>query len=464
MSQKNKSFGLAEFVVGLDPDRLPKRAIDLAIDATIDCIGCAIAGSQEPLAPILRHIVVGSPHGQAVMIGSSGRTSPADSALYNGALSHALDFDDITHPAYSHPSAVLMPTIVALSARAQPSGREAMAAYVVGIEVFGKLGRALNTAHYRTGWHATSTFGTLASAATSAKLLGLDEQRTVMALGIAGSAASGLRANFGTMTKPLHCGYAARNGVLAALLALEGFTASDNILEHPFGFAGAFNHGSNIDWAELGHWGQNLEILSEVGIALKPYPSCGATHPAIEAALLIREKIRGDIENISNISVGVSSMALQPLISTEPRTPLEGKFHMGFVIAAALLDGAITLDTFTPEKIADGKNEKLRSKLKMEVDTRVADSSEFASVVTVSMNDGSSHEELVPLAIGKPARWLNRETLHTKFVSCASQAFERSSAEQLFARLVGLEQESKIEPLLGALGCDGKKSSAHAVA
>lgn len=464
MSKKNISRDLAEFIVGLDPARLPKRAIDLAVDATIDCIGCAIAGSEEPLAPILRRIVPGSPLGEAVMIGTPDRASPAESALYNGTLSHALDFDDITHPALSHPSAVLMPTIVALSAQAQPSGREAMAAYIIGIEVFGKLGRALNTTHYRTGWHATATFGTLASAAASAKLLRLNQEQTVTALGIAGSAASGLRANFGTMTKPLHCGYAARNGVVAALLAREGFTACDNILEHAFGFANAFNHGSDIDWPALARWGDNLEILSEVGIALKPYPSCGATHPAIEAALLIRERIGRRAGDIGAVRVGVSSMALQPLLTAPPRTPLEGKFHMGFVIAAALLEGTITLDTFTLEKIADKKIEALRDKVQMEVDPRVAESSEFAAVVTVSMNDGSSQEELVPLAIGKPARWLSHEALRTKFVSCASQAFERSAAEQLFARLVAIENESNIQPLLSTLGSDGKKSAAHAAA
>jgi len=156
----------------------------------------------------------------------------------------------------------------------------------------------------------------------------------VMAIGIAASAAGGLRANFGTMVKPLHAGYAARNGVLAALLAREGLIASEVALEHRYGYCNVFNHGIGYDPAPLSAWGEPLEILSEFGLALKPFPSCGATHTGIEAALLLRKEIGG--APIRSVRAGVSEMAFEPLIHVMPNSGLEGKFSLHYCIAAAV--------------------------------------------------------------------------------------------------------------------------------
>jgi len=438
---------LADFVVGLDAAALPERAVRFSVDAMIDCLGCILAGAGEELAPMLRKVVPATPEG-VPLIGTALRAPPVEAALYNGTLAHALDFDDITHPAYSHPTAVLLPTILSLAGHGKVTGREAVAAYVIGVEVFGKLGRALNTQHYRRGWHATATFGSIAAAAAGARLLGLDAKATRHAIGIGASGASGLRANFGTMTKPLHCGYAARNGVLAALLAAEGFTATDNVIDADFGFAKAFNGGIPIVWEQLHRWGDELEILSEFGLALKPYPSCGATHPSIEAAILLRQDIGGRHEEVESVRVGIPEMAFQPLIYVEPKSPLQGKFSMHYVVAAALAEGTVNLRTFTDAKVADPVIGGLLKRVTMEADERVADNSEFGCVLSLKTRDGRSFERSVPLAIGKPDRWFSRGQLEAKFKDCAGLALPAERAQRVFERWLGLAEAPAIADLL----------------
>src|SRR2546423_5473388 len=286
---------MARFAIG--PHDFPALARSRARDAVADGVGCMLSGSREPLAAPLSATLPSreTPSAElpALMVGRRRYAAPADAALFNGTVAHALDFDDTNHPAYAHPTAVIAPALFALAPRVGASGAALIDAYVVGFEFFGKLGRALNTQHYRRGWHTTGSFGALAAAAASARLLGLDEQRTTMALGIAASSASGLRASFGSMTKPLHAGQAARNGVLAALLAEAGFTASDEAIEHRYGYLGVFNDQLPIDPAPLAAMGQGLEILTEHGLALKPYAACGATHPGIEAADRLHSRLSG---------------------------------------------------------------------------------------------------------------------------------------------------------------------------
>lgn len=445
---------LASFALEARHDDMPEDGRRKAVDAITDALGCGLAGSVADVAgPMRRALGIGATTGPAgaLLLGGDATAAPADAALYNGTAIHALDYDDVTHPAYSHPSAVLVPALFALAPQARASGHDIVSAYVVGLEVFGKLGRALNTAHYRAGWHATSTFGSIAAAVAAARLLRLSKGQCSCAVGIAASASSGLRANFGTMTKPLHAGYAARNGVLAALLAREGFTASDEALTHRFGFAQAFNGGAAIRWDEFANWGAPFEIASEYGLALKPFPSCAATHTAIEAAALLRAEIGGTVDRIRAVRAGVSEMALEPLIHVTPKAPLEGKFSMHYCLAATLADGTVDLATFSEAKLRDPRIASLIAKTQMEVDERVRDSSEFASVVTITTDDGRQHEKLVPLAIGKPARWLSRDRLQRKFADCATLVLPGDRVGPAFEAAQALDRAPSLDPLLRAL-------------
>lgn len=409
---------LVHYVLSAEPGRLPSEALARAADAITDGVGCILAGSREAMAGMLR-------------------AASAEPPLHLGALAHALDYDDTNHPGYAHPSAVLVPVLLALADRGG-DGRRALAAYVLGLEVFGKLGRALNTAHYKHGWHPTATFGTLAAAVAAGYLLRLDESRLAHAVGIAASAASGLRVSFGTMTKPLHAGYAARSGVLAAGLAERGFTAGADALGHRYGYLAAFAGDAAPDLAPLRSWGAPLEILTPYGLALKPYPSCGATHPAIEAALRLAEDEALRPPRIARVRVGVCEFAFEPLIYERAATPLEGKFCMAFCVAAALARREVNLRTFTPEVVADPTVRALMERTTMEVDDRVRHDPEFATVLAVTTTDGRTREAMVPLAKGKPERWMSEAEIEAKFRDCASASLQGDAQVRLLALLRGL--------------------------
>jgi 2-methylcitrate dehydratase PrpD len=452
MTQATRRF--VDFAIQSRDGVFPARAREMAVDAITDCIGCMIAGAAEPVAVRLLDAVGAAPpdgnRPAGPLVGTGQRAAAHDSALYNGTLAHAIDYDDVTHPAYAHPGASLVPTILALAGHAGATGRDIVTAYILGIEVISKLGRALNTAHYKNGWHATATFGSLGAAATAASLLRLDGGPFAMALGMAASAAGGLRANFGTMTKPLHAGYAARNGVLAALMARAGITATADIFDHRYGFAGVFNHHENIAGAHFETWGAPLEILTEFGLGLKPYPACGAAHPPIEAAIGLREQIGGP-DSIRSIRVGVTDMHFEPMVCDHATTGLEGKFCMGYCIAAALLDGAITLKTFTDDAVSRINASGIPEKVRMELDARVAGNTEFGAVVTIETTDGRTLEKLVPLAIGKPDRWFSKDRLAHKFHDCCRGAIETAAAEKIFSLSQSMEPAPSMEPLIAAL-------------
>jgi 2-methylcitrate dehydratase PrpD len=234
--------------------------------------------------------------------------------------------------------------------------------------------------------------------------------------------------------------------VFAALLAREGFTANEAILEHEHGYARVFNHDAGIDLTPLGRWGNPLEILTDYGLALKPYPSGGATHPAIEAALQVREALRPGVaafplSAIRSVRVGVPERAFDELALgiVVPRSPLEAKFSMPFCVAAALAEGAVTLATFDATPLVSEAVGALIAKIEMVVDDRVRHDTEFATYVTCTTADGRTVERHVPLALGKPARWFSEERLRAKFMECGGRALPTDRLEPLFAHLLALD-------------------------
>jgi len=411
---------MAAFATRRSGQAFPELARQRAVDAITDCFGCIIAGSVEDCATILRSTVAFSPaasgHSIASVLGG-GFAAPSDAALCNGAAAHALDFDDTNHPAYAHPSAVLVPALLALAPLSNATGADIVNAYIIGLEMMGKLGRALNTGHYAKGWHATGTFGAPAAALAAGHLLGLSTDEIEVALSIAASGASGVRANFGSMIKPLHAGLAARTGVTSALLARGGYDAARDAYGHRFGYIATFRGAAEPAVEALRSPGEALEILTPYGLALKPNPACGATHPGIEAAAQLSGVFA--VDRIKRVRVGVAEMALNPLIYDRPTTPLEAKFSMQYCVAAALLDGKVNLQTFTTERQRDPVLAGLLQRVDMEVDDRVRHDPEFATFIRIETTDGMIEERGVPLAKGKPERWLSRDELKAKFLDCA---------------------------------------------
>lgn len=430
---------VAEFVAGLEYDALDDRVVTMVTDAITDAIGTGLAGSTEPLAKPLLDVIRPQPAGDGCdLLGLTRTANPTDAALYNGTVIHALDFDDTAHPAYAHPSAHLVPVLLSLGRREEVSGRDLITAYVAGFEVEGRLGRVLNMGHYLRGWHPTGTFGSIAAAVAACSVLRLRPDQVVTALGIAASSASGLRANFGTMTKPLHAGLAASNGLRAALLAAAGFSASGEAFDGRFGFLDVHSTGDRDEsvWLDLG---DRWELATEHGLALKPNPSCGATHPAIEAASGLRAELAGD--EIAEVLVGVNSFTQEILIYDTPVLPLEGKFSMQYCVASALVTGKVTLDTFTEAALADPAVRELLPKIRLRVADEVRDNTEFGAVVEVRTVDGRRLSKTVLLAEGKPARWLGRPKLLAKFADCAGRVLEPTAVRSAFARLQALPAE-----------------------
>ena len=252
---------------------LPEVAIHWAKVALLDTIGVTLAGAREPTARIAADVLdVDALPGPALVLGGRTRTRALDAALVNGAAAHALDFDDCNNTIGGHPSVPILPALIALAEERHASGHDVLLAYVTGFEVETRIARAVHFHHYEKGWHPTATIGIFGCAAACARLLGLDAARTATALAIAASFASGLKSNFGTMTKPLHVGHCTRNGLFAALLAERGYTAGNLAFEHRQGFFEVFNGTGNYDASKIfAQWAAPLDIIRP-GIAIKQYP------------------------------------------------------------------------------------------------------------------------------------------------------------------------------------------------
>lgn len=443
MNDQQKAVDLYTATSRITPKSLSEMARGHITDAITDCIGCAIGGSQEALASPLLETLVSAPEASAQMpakmLGNARYTTSEDAALYNGTIAHALDYDDFSHPAYSHPSVVLVPALLSCLPLKEASGAEMIAAYASGLQVYGKLGRALNNGHYLAGWHATATFGALAGTTAAAKLVGLDRGAFWSAIGIAASSAAGLRVNFGTMTKPLHAGMAARNAVMAVRLANAGFTASPDALMGEKGFVEVFSGKSGICREELLDWSTPIEIETEFGLNLKPYPACAATHTAIEAAISLQAELGFAPQDVASISVGASQMAFQALDTGDPATPLAAKFSMAFCVAAAIVENTISMKTFEAGRLNDPEIRALLPRIKMVDDERVRHHSELGSVVTVTLKDGRIAERELLIATGKPEHWFDKDRLLVKFLDCTAPVMEETNARAIFNRFQNLD-------------------------
>lgn len=441
---------IARFAIGTTHDATPVSARELALIAIADGIGVMVAGARSPVGQAIRRYAEqqgGS--AEASLVPGSKRLPAELAALANGTSGHALDFDDTTHPAHAHPTAVLFAAALAAAQVAGVTGRDLITAYLVGFEFEGALGRGMNLSHYRAGWHATSSFGSLAAAVVASRLLGLDPERTASAIGIAASSAGGLRANFGTMTKPLHAGLAAETGVRAARLAASGWTASGSILEADHGFASTLAGDGRPDLAAIGDGlGSRWTILEPYGLALKRYPSCGATHPALDATFALRGET-GD-RPIRAVRIGTSRLSAAVLSGSDPRTTEAARFSLEYVIATALVQGSVGPADFDPERLGDPIVRAMMARISTAVHRRVEDSTEYAAVVTFEFEDGSTIERQVDVARGKNSAPLSSADRLDKFRSCVGDG-----ADELWAAIARLDDDpaafASIQSLLATM-------------
>jgi 2-methylcitrate dehydratase PrpD len=444
---------ISHFVAGTVVEDIPQAALSAARLGITDFIGVALAGCKEKQSEIVMDYarkLGGVP--QASVIGGGFRTSPYLAALVNGTTGHALDYDDMAVSLTGHPSVFLAPAILAVGESTEASGQDILAAYVVGYETACCVARPVLHSHYVQGWHSTATFGSLGAAAAAAWLLKLNMRQVRMALGIAASLAGGLRQNFGTMTKPLHAGKAAANGIQAVLLAQAGFTADDNIIEAPLGFARVFGHGGEVDWAKASeNLGKTFVITGEAGLCIKPYPSCGFTHCAVDAALYVREGHKVDAKDIVEVELGVSPFDKQILIHHCPETGLEGKFSLEYTVARTLLSGKLWLKHFTDGAVAEPEVKNLMEKMKWveKYPMPVMGTSQGFGVksVTVKLRDGREYSKEVSIAKGMPNNPLGLDEFNSKFRDCASVVLSEEDVEESLSLLSNLQQVNNIRKI-----------------
>ncbi|MET4577912.1 MmgE/PrpD family protein [Ottowia thiooxydans] len=434
MNSPGLTGALATFVANLRPENIPLAAQSEVRRAMADCLGGALAGAHEEVTRIAASVQA-RPGGACTLWGRPERSDVSEAALTNGCAAHAHSLDDTHESMRGHPSAPVVPAILALGELVDASGEDLITAYVAGVEVAGRLGRGVNDRHSQLGWHTTSTLGTVGAAAACARLLGLDAQRTAYALGLAASMAGGLRVNFGTMAKALQAGLAAQRGVQAARLAAGGMVTSTTALEGHEGFLQLFcDDGSQDADRALHGLGQSLEVLTP-GIVYKLYPTCSLMHALIDMVRHARSQgVWADTAGLE-LRCGISERLEAARGKTWPSGGLAAKFHVQYSVAVAALHGTQSVADFTDEAVhrpgVKALAEQVQVTLGQDFPTGNGD---FAELVV--LQDGQEvfrQRQAKPL--GHPSMPLSAAQHEAKFLDCAVPALGAERARALLELL-----------------------------
>jgi 2-methylcitrate dehydratase PrpD len=416
------TVGLTESIAELVCDERAQpsaAALDLAERAVVDTIGVSLAAVGDPtVTKLLEAVGPDCGAGQSTVLVTGTHADARSAVLVGGTSAHALDFDDVDDAMIGHPSAVLVPTVLAVGEQVDTTGPQVLDAYWTGLTTCRLVAEALGIAgHYAAGWHATATVGALGAAAAACRLRALPRLRVQHALGIAGSLAAGSRQNFGTMTKPLHAGTAAANGVLAAGLASAGFTADEHQLDGPVGFL-SLHRGT---MAEAAPAGDTARRVDRPALNVKLHPCCYYIHAAADAVIDLAADGLSHSE-VDEVRVVVQPDGLAPLIHHRPATGLQGKFSMQYAVAACLLDGRLSLATFTDDSVQRQEAQRLLRRVTAHTSPTppVGDPAwdGYFAVVTVRTTDGREVTRRVDRARGHADRPLTDDELRVKFSDC----------------------------------------------
>ena len=432
---------LAQFVA-THPSRGWSDAVDHEAHRTfLNWLGCAVgAAHHEAAQAALAAVQMLEPAPQATLAGRRERVDIASAALINGISSHTFDFDDTHLKTIIHPAGPVASALLALAEKTGASGRQLIDALVLGIDVACRVGNCIYPDHYDRGWHITGTTGMLGSAAACARLLGLDTHHTAMALGIAASQPVGLREQFGTMTKPFHPGGAARAGLMAALMAQQGFTASPRAIEAPRGFAQVVS--PKCDWNEIhDELGQRFEISFNT---YKPF-ACGIViHPSIDACAQLRERgVRA--EDIERLELRVHSLVLELTGKKEPVDGLQAKFSVYHGCAAGLIFGRAGEAEYADDIVNRPDMVALRRKIVATVDDRI---DEAAVEVNAVLMNGTHIPLRVDHAIGSLERPMTDAMLARKFHDQADPVLGAEQVASLIQACWELGQAPSVQTLV----------------
>ena len=440
---------LAQFVVDTHLRDIPSKAVEISKLVILDVLGVTLAAARQPVARILNEYLreCGAAP-KAGVIGSELRTDTALAAWANGSLAFVLDFDDNIHG-----STHIVPAALAIGEGNNATGATLLEAYILGRDICFRLDAALDAGRRKNqggptsrGWFAGGTTGSLAAAAAAGKVLGLNAQQMATAFGIAASGAGGVRRNFGTMAKALQTGNAARNGVTAALLAQKGFSADQTILEAPMGFASALCLEGECDWDALTKDLGKFFYMEQLP-PIKRFPTCTPAHRPIEGFLALRQQHGFTAEDIESVE---SDFHLRSLSRTDPQEAIAGPNSMPFILAIALLDGKVTLEQFTDEKIHDPRVRAAMTKVRHRPNERRPGQMEPQDRITVKLKNGAVHT----IEVAERATLKTTTEIYAKYMSCATMTLSRTRAEQLGQLIDQLENVPDIAVLMTCMNGD----------
>jgi 2-methylcitrate dehydratase PrpD len=347
---------------------------------------------------------------------------------------------------------MLVSPLLALGELLQSTGRDLALGYVAGYETECRIARGVHFHHYDKGWHPTATLGIFGTVAAAARLLHLSIEQTAVALGLAASFSSGLKANFGTMTKPLHVGHSARNGLFAALLVRDGFTANPDAFEHKQGFLDVFNGPGTYDTARmLADWYAPFECDGAAEPGLKPYPCCGSTHASINRMIHLAETHDLAPDRVEKIEILPHGRRLPHTNNPDPRTPLGAKFSIQYCVARALANRSVRLEHFEADAPFDPIVRALMARSETRAHPDMADDSplQWGAEIAVTTRDGQRFASRLDdfERLGPGAQPMTRDALWEKFADCAQRALPRKQIAPLFEQLMQIAQVENVVEL-----------------
>jgi 2-methylcitrate dehydratase PrpD len=444
------------------PGDWPEAALESAHRQFIDVIAVTLPGAAEPATRNVFETVAGWGSGPATVIGQGTGLAAPWAALVNGTAAHALDFDDNFDPAKAHATAVLAPALLALAEQEDSSGRDCLDAYIAGLQILGRVGQGVNPAHRNRGWHATATVGAVGAAAACARLLRLDARRAAFAVSIATSMAGGFMSQFGTMTKPLHAGLAAKSGILAAGLARAGIDAGLETLDGPTGMNRLMvgpdyeqlrdglthvEHGQTLRF-ETAKIGDPLLILSS-GFRVKRFPNCGSAHRSMDAVLELKARFGFSADEIEEVNVWAPVSHLNNLMYERPEDALQAKFSLEYGVAVALLTGNCTLADFTDQAVADPEVRAFYPKINRHPVDKAE--GEFPTKVEIRLSDGRRFETAVPMPVGSLAAPFSLDQYWAKFEGCSQGLLAAARLAELRQALAEMPQSRSIRPMMAIM-------------
>ncbi len=443
MNAAAATAALAHFAAETPAARIPGDVLHQGKRCIINAIAVALHATHDPALQMLLNVLMvegGAKH--ASVLGGTFKTSLQNAALANGLLIHLDDFDDTFFPTVLHPSAPTIPAALALAEQGQRSGQDFLVASILGLEAACRAALAIQGVRHGAVWHMTGTAGVFGSAVAAGRLLALDTDTMARALSLAGTQASGLRETFGTMTKAFHPARAAQSGVLAALLAQQGFTSASTIIEGRHGFIAAFapNDGDAacITDGLLERW----EVMNN---APKPYASAILSHPLIDVMLALRRKPGVSPDQVAGIRGRVNPLTIKLESRPDPKTGLEGRLSFQHAMTVALVDGACFPAQFTDERVRDPLVVEVRSKIAVEADASIA---QDQCELTLTLNDGRTYTERVAHATGSPDNPVSDARLDRKFRELAGSVLPKARVKRLLATLWQLEQVADVGEII----------------